>query len=535
MAAKNQPLKRPAVTHPASHDQQPLSRTELLGLLLLFGLALGFRLADLAARNLWTDEAWVALAVLQPTPAQALAAGQSTPPLYLLSIWALAQVFGGSEAVLRSLSLLLGMGAVLLGWPLARRLLPPAAAWVGVAAMAASPVLVYFSKELKQYSGDAFFAVLAALLAERLLERPGFGRLALLAAAGVVGLGFSHPQAFVLPAVLAALALSLPRPWRGRLALVGVAWGLAFLGYYALFFSRQVDPLLVDYWAKDFPDFSSGPAFLRWLGAALGRYFGYFFWQWGAWWAPFLLLVGLGAWPRQTRGRFLLYLGGPLLLALGAAALQRYPFMAHHGGNRLMLFSAPFLYLGVAAGVATLLARLWHRQRFLTGALALALLWSLAPVELVRENLHTSVNRSQLKPLAARLSREAGPQDQVYVYYYAVFPFKYYLPDYPGPVRWGKSCVETGLIIDDDEEDEDEEPPFPARLWLLGAHFPSLAYMEKFAAGLLGPQWQRTAQFTETGAVLYCFERRSRPAPDRGQPAPLLSGSPTPPSGRVSE
>src|SRR4030042_1059371 len=67
-------------------------------LLLIFALALCFRLSDLAGRDLWTDEAWVALAALQTTPAAALAAGQSTPPLYLLSVWAVVRVLGGSEA-----------------------------------------------------------------------------------------------------------------------------------------------------------------------------------------------------------------------------------------------------------------------------------------------------------------------------------------------------------------------------------------------------------------------------------------------------
>ena len=60
-----------------------LSRPYLTGLAvaLIFGVAIYFRLYDLGSRNLWTDEAWVALAAMQPTAAEALAAGQSTPPL----------------------------------------------------------------------------------------------------------------------------------------------------------------------------------------------------------------------------------------------------------------------------------------------------------------------------------------------------------------------------------------------------------------------------------------------------------------------
>ena len=85
-----------------------------LAVALIFGVAIYFRLYDLGSRNLWTDEAWVALAAMQPTAKEALAAGQSTPPFYLLTLWALVQLWGHSEMVLRSLSWLFGVGTL---WP----------------------------------------------------------------------------------------------------------------------------------------------------------------------------------------------------------------------------------------------------------------------------------------------------------------------------------------------------------------------------------------------------------------------------------
>ena len=72
-----------------------------LALALIGALGLIFRLSDLAARDLWTDEAWVALAALKASPGAALAAGQSTPPFYLLTVWAAAKILGGQEWVLR--------------------------------------------------------------------------------------------------------------------------------------------------------------------------------------------------------------------------------------------------------------------------------------------------------------------------------------------------------------------------------------------------------------------------------------------------
>ena len=91
-----------------------LSRPYLTGLAvaLIFGVAVFFRLYELGSRNLWTDEAWVALAAMQPTAKEALAAGQSTPPFYLLTVWAMVQLWGHGEAVLRSLSWLFGVGTL---------------------------------------------------------------------------------------------------------------------------------------------------------------------------------------------------------------------------------------------------------------------------------------------------------------------------------------------------------------------------------------------------------------------------------------
>ncbi len=474
----------------------------------IVGLAVLFRLADLGARNLWSDEAWVALAVLKPTVTEALAAGQSTPPFYLLTLHVLARVFGGSEVVLRSLSFAFGVGTVVLFWPLARRLAPSAAAWLGLAAVGAAPVLVYFSKELKQYSGDAFFAVLVVLLTERFLERPGRGRLALLAAAGGLGLGFSHPLIFVLPVAGSVALLQVPGWWRRLLAVMGL-WAASFLGLYLAFFRHQVNAELVSYWSSEFPDFSGPSAFVFWLAGALSRYFHYFFGDGAAWWAPPALAAGLGALRPPARRRLLLYLGGPLMLAFIAAALHRYPFMARYNGSRLLLFSAPFLYLGAAAGVALAFLRLHEWRRGAAWGLALLLLASLQPLGMVKENLHPTLQRRQITPLLARLEREFGPLDLLYVYHYAVYPFRYYRPDFPPEqVRFGATVHDRNLFPGDEEEDDDDDPP--VRVWLLAAHFPGGDFLDSFAAGLLGPGWVATARYQEPGAALICFERDAR-------------------------
>ncbi len=501
-----------------------------LALLFIFGLAAFFRVYDLGGRDLWTDEAWVALAALKDTPRAALVAGQSTPPLYMLTVWALAQVGGSSEAVLRSLSLLFGLGTLALFWPLARALTSLSASLLGLAMVAFSPIMVYYAKELKQYSGDAFFAVLVFFLVERLRRRDSKWAWAALAVAGALGLGFSHTLVFILPVALAGLWLALPTTRRLRVALLGGVWAAAVAAGYFLFLRRQVDPELVAYWAQDYPDFSGLGAFLGWFGEAIYRYCWYFFGPWGTYWALPLLAAGIVALRRQGASRALLYLGGPLLLALGAASLHRYPFMAHYGGNRLMLFSAPLLYLVAAVGLMAILTWLWQkRQRVLALALTGLILLALNPTGLVQENLYPGNNREEIQPLVEHLQSQLRPQDWVYVYYFAVPPFKYYFPGSGKRICWGKSCVETELTL----------PPAttgpPRRLWLIASHITSLAEMREFAAELLGTEWREVSCLTRIGAVLFCFEWQGpQLAKSRTSLAkPGESGPPVPPPGKA--
>jgi 4-amino-4-deoxy-L-arabinose transferase-like glycosyltransferase len=498
-----------------------------LALALIWVAAVVFRLSDLAARDLWTDEAWVAVAALKSTPGAALAAGQSTPPFYMLTVWAVAQLLSSQEWALRSLSCAFGLGTLLIFWLLLRRLTTRPVALLALALVACSPVMVYYSKELKQYSGDAFFAVLIFLLVEWLRQRESKWLWPALGLAGILSLGFSHALVFILPLAWAALWFILPAR-RLKVALLGGVWAAAFAAGYFLFLRGQVDPELVAYWAQDFPNFSSLAAFLWWLGTAFYRYFRYFFGEWGLFWGPPLLLAGVLVLVRQGRTRACFYLGGPLLLTLGAAAMHRYPFMAHYGGNRLMLFSAPLLYLVAAVGLMAVLTWLWEkRQRVLALALTGLLLLALNPRDLIRENLYPEHNREEIQPLVAYLQSRLQPQDWVYVYYFAVSPFKYYFHRPGQKVCWGNSCGETNLMM------PAAASQHPRRLWLIASHFPSLEGMRKFARDLLGPQWRETACLSRVSAALLCFEWQGQQlAKSPASPVrPGESGLPVPPAG----
>lgn len=513
-------------------DKTDRSRQKTIILILfLFLLALGsfFRVYGLGERDLWTDEAWAALAATQSTPAEVLREGKSTPPLYLLTVWGMGQVFGHSETALRLTSCLLGLGTMLLFWPLALALLPPWRALLTFALVSVSDRLVYFSKELKQYSADIFFAVLLFLLVERQIRRRGEDGWLWFTVLLALGLGFSHPLVFILPVAALVLWWEVPQTRRALYLSFG-ALGLIFLGYYWLFFRGQVDPELLIYWQVDFPDLTCGTDFVCWLGGAWSRFGCYFFSDWGALLGMVFLLSGLGYFFRSPTPRVIWYFFGPLLAALAAAFARRYPFMAHAGGVRLMMFSAPMLYLVTGAGLGAIFAWLWRRPSSAappdnnvslphpsreervqkTGILshwyrivgilfaAVVAFW-LQPVKLWQENLHPQTNREEIELLVHYVQTHRQPGDLIYVYYFAIDPFKFY---YQGPrdrIIWGQSCHDRCLPLPPEDLQRVE------RLWMIFSHFETDGDVDRFIANLLGRGWTRHLELRQPGARLFCY------------------------------
>ena len=167
---------------------------------------------------------------------------------------AATSLFGPREWVLRLVPFLLGCAAMPVTWALARRIVGPVAALVALGIVAASPQAIYFSAELKQYSGDLFVCVGLLLATERHREAPGDpGRFLALLAAGAVAPWFSHPSVFVLAAIGLGLALAVAaRGSRDRfasLATLGAGWAASFGLLWMVSLSRDLgDSFLVGFW-----------------------------------------------------------------------------------------------------------------------------------------------------------------------------------------------------------------------------------------------------------------------------------------------
>jgi hypothetical protein len=85
------------------------------------------------------------------------------------------------------------------------------------------------------------------------------------------------------------------------------------------------------------------------------------------------------------------------------------------------------------------------------------------------------------------------------VYYFAIYPFKFY---YPGPqdqIIWGQSCHDRCLPL------PREELLRLKRLWLIFLHFETEAEIDGFIANLLGEGWTRQLKLSQPGGVLFCY------------------------------
>ncbi|OGO11303.1 MAG: hypothetical protein A2Y93_11630 [Chloroflexi bacterium RBG_13_68_17] len=204
--------------------------------LAVLGVALIPRLVLLAARPVWYDEAFAALfsakgpaAMLYGTLAQeAGVAADVHPILYYTLLWMWQLVFGGGPLAIRSLSVLLGLAVVGLGYWLARELWGRETAFVAGLLLALSPFQVHYAQEARMYALLAALLLAATLVYHRAMRESGWRAWALFAVLAAAA-QYAHNLAFVFLIPLAITPLAI-RHWRAA-----AATALAGLGAAALY------------------------------------------------------------------------------------------------------------------------------------------------------------------------------------------------------------------------------------------------------------------------------------------------------------
>ena len=149
-------------------DRQWCSR---LLLLLAIGLFLTLTLTRLTDASIWFDEAYSAyLTRYNLADLTHYTAIDVHPPLYYLLLKGWSSLFGSSVAVYRSLSVVLGVAALLVIYCLIRQLLNRRTASVATLLVAVSPMFVRYGTETRMYMLVVLIAVAATLVFNKMLH-----------------------------------------------------------------------------------------------------------------------------------------------------------------------------------------------------------------------------------------------------------------------------------------------------------------------------------------------------------------------------
>ena len=171
-------------------------------------VGVGLRLA--VSSPLWLDEALsVNIASLPLADIGGALRSDGHPPLYYWLLHGWMDLVGDSDRASRSLSFVLGLAALPVGWMLGRRVGGRAAAAWTVVLLSVSPYVVRYSTEARMYSLVMLLVLLGGVLVLDALASPNGWRLAGIAAVSAL-LVYSQYWAFYL---LASLLVVLAWRW----------------------------------------------------------------------------------------------------------------------------------------------------------------------------------------------------------------------------------------------------------------------------------------------------------------------------------
>jgi hypothetical protein len=332
----------------------------VLGLLVLLVHNVGY----MFSQPYWTDEDWVALTT--KFPLSQLAATTNSTPIGWSVLIRFFTVSGTQSA--RVVPLAFAGAAVVVAYWFARRLdwtrreaSIGAGLLAGVAMLAVPAMLI--RDDLKQYTTDAFFAIVVLALTSRLERAWSRRMLAILSVVTWAGMLFSDAVAFVgAAAFAAACAIALVRrDWRrlAESAVAGVVTGILMLAVYKAFDARAVTKSLTysPHFANYYPPRRHLHALVHFVISKLqaeNSHFG----LGPLWLVALLFVVGVVTVFRLRRpvaGTALAILWPEMLLI---SALHLYPFVDARTSTFLFALTTVTAAIGVAGVCSLLLGRL---------------------------------------------------------------------------------------------------------------------------------------------------------------------------------
>ncbi len=244
MATREQPEASgsPAAA-PLSAAREFASRHALL---LIVALAAVARFATLDTPTFWFDESLTVIETRKTVAGMwdAIREVEVNPPVYFFVAWIWRKFLGEGEIALRALSALLGTATVPVMYAAARELASRRAGLIAAALTATSPLLIWYSQEVRTYPLLVFLSALSFMFFVYSLNRKEPRWLVGWAVASALALGTHYFAVMVVVPEAAWLLYRAAAPrFRAMLAVAGVGCaGLALLALYDAQQDHSVTP-----------------------------------------------------------------------------------------------------------------------------------------------------------------------------------------------------------------------------------------------------------------------------------------------------
>lgn len=292
--------------------------------------------------------------------------------------------------------------------------------------------LIYFSSEVKPYSGDVLFSLLLLLLALKLIKNNlKSSTFIFFGFSGVILLWFSFPAVFVFTGIGLILVYIVikNRDYKlsGILLIIGGLWILSLILNYSICLRHYTSHNeLIDFWQKNFIPFPPKTLsqlyqisyiLIRVLKNPGG------FSIYGIILALCFFLIGFVTLYNMRRVYSLLFIL-PVIVTILASIFRLYPFE-----GRVILFIAPILIIFVSAGISRVHEIVKKESQVIAILLSLILFIPTAGTAIY--HLIKPRAPEESRPALEYIKKNKQKGDIIYVYYGARNAFEYYRLRFP--------------------------------------------------------------------------------------------------------
>ncbi len=397
----------------------------------------------LVHRPYWVDEAWVAALTRLPL-GRALALSAAAPPGWVALVWLVPGPVSQRE---RFVTLAFSMLSAGVAYVFARGL-----PWRGrrTARVVASGVAIAVScvpiaivrNDLKQYTSDAFFALVLLAITRFVDTSPKARAVVWLGAAALIAVPFSTASAFVAVACFTGLlATAVVARCRDRAIATLVVGGVVALGFVAVFAATVLPRLtkgLTNYWSDYY--LTGGP--LRMLDQAWARLDKLSsLLAMPAWLFIALFVVGIVALVRLHATAVAIAVPFLWIEMFIAARFQKYPFLDQRTFHFVLIPSVAVIAIGVAWMVVNLARRVQIAGILLALFVGVLFVHGLAP-----HWQQFGVPHEDVRTQTAYVAHHMQPKDIVVVNSSGNYGFAYYWQR--DPVSASKNASAQGFVME---------------------------------------------------------------------------------------